>query len=168
MLGHRRLTPADAHDVEAVDLGDPDVHALVARRGEVLADVVGADRQLAVAAVDEDREPHGAGPAELGERVEGGADRATGVEHVVDEDDDLVVDATGGDARAVRRAHRVAAQVVAVERDVELADGDRRPLDLLDARRETARERDAARGDAEEDEPLAALVAFEDLVTDAP
>src|SRR6478752_2718842 len=66
------------------------------------------------------------------------------------------------------RAHRVAAQVVAVERDVELADGDRGPLDLLDAGRQAAGKRDPARGDAEEDEPLAALVALEDLVTDAP
>ena len=56
---------------------------------QVLAHEVGPDRQLAVAAVDEDRELHRAGPAELVERVERGAHRATGVEHVVDEHDDL-------------------------------------------------------------------------------
>ena len=44
--------------VDAVDLLDADVDALAARGREVLADVVGADRQLAVAAVGEHRELH--------------------------------------------------------------------------------------------------------------
>ena len=56
-------------------------------RRQVLADEVGPDRQLAVAPVDEHRELHRAGPTELGERVERGADRPPGEEHVVDEDD---------------------------------------------------------------------------------
>ena len=69
--------------------------------GQVLADVVGADRQLAVAAVDQDGELDRLGPPEVAERVEGGPDRAAGVEHVVDEDDDAAVD-------ALRRAGRCA------------------------------------------------------------
>ena len=60
-----------------------EVDAVVVRRrptssrrvGQVLADVVGADRQLAVAAVDHHRELHGPGPAVVGERVERGPDR---------------------------------------------------------------------------------------------
>src|SRR2546421_8433228 len=38
----------DDHAVLAVVLTEPDGHALAARRGQVLADVVGADRQLAI------------------------------------------------------------------------------------------------------------------------
>ena len=45
--------------------GQMDLHDLVARRGDVLADVVGADRQLAVAAIDEDREADRPGPSEV-------------------------------------------------------------------------------------------------------
>ena len=71
----------------AVDLGDGDPDPLDQRGGEVLADEVGADRQLAVAAVDQHREPYGGGPADLGQRVERGPDRAAGEQHVVDEDD---------------------------------------------------------------------------------
>ena len=75
--------------------------------------------QLAVAAVDEHGEPHVAGPAEVVERVERGADGAAGEEHVVDEDDDLAVDAAGRHRRLVRAAGGLLAQVVAVHRDVE-------------------------------------------------
>src|SRR5918912_1780237 len=42
--------------VDLVDLDELHLDALVARRRQVLADVVGADRELTVSAVDEDRE----------------------------------------------------------------------------------------------------------------
>ena len=43
----------DLHFVAAVDFGEVHLHALRQRRRKVLADVVGLDRQLAVAAVDQ-------------------------------------------------------------------------------------------------------------------
>ena len=73
-------------------------------------------------AVDEDGQPHGAGPAEVGERVERGADGAPGEQHVVDEDDDAVVDAGRRDVGVLDGADRLPAQVVAVHRDVERPD----------------------------------------------
>ena len=57
-------------------------------RRQVLPDVVGADRELAVAPVDEDGEPHGARAAELGERLQGGADGPAVEQDVVDEHHD--------------------------------------------------------------------------------
>ena len=69
--------------------------------GQVLADVVGADRQLAVAAVDQDGELDARGPAEVAQRVEGGPDRAAGEEDVVDQHDRAALD-------ALRRAGRCA------------------------------------------------------------
>src|SRR5437870_12435207 len=64
------------HDlVHAVRLGEPDLHLLAARGGDVLADVVGADRELAVAAVDQHRELDRLRPAEVDERVHRRADR---------------------------------------------------------------------------------------------
>ena len=54
---------------------------------QVLADVVGADRQLAVAAVAEDGELDPPRAAVVEERVDRGPHRAAGEEDVVDEDD---------------------------------------------------------------------------------
>src|SRR6185312_6487962 len=75
----------DLHEVVAVGLGQahPDVVARVG--GQVLADRVGPDGQLAVAPVDQHGELDGPGPAEVGEGVEGGPDGAAREEHVVDE-----------------------------------------------------------------------------------
>ena len=66
----------DRHLVDAVDLLEADVDALVARGRQVLADVVGADRQLAVAAVDEHRELDALGAPVVEQRVDRGPDRA--------------------------------------------------------------------------------------------
>src|SRR5699024_2119349 len=105
----------------AVDLGQADVDAFAARRREVLAHVVGADRQIAVAEVDEDGEPDPGGAADVGEGIESGPDGAAGEEHVVDEDDCLRVDAGGGDPRGFGGTVGAAAQVVTVHGDVEAA-----------------------------------------------
>src|SRR4051812_20745823 len=56
--------PLDDHRVLVVDAGQVDPHPLHQRGGEVLADEVGPDRQLAVPAVDQDRELDPAGPAD--------------------------------------------------------------------------------------------------------
>ena len=85
----RRRAPQLDAVVAAVDLREAHADVLAAAGGQVLADEVGADRQLPVAAVDEDRELHRAGTAELGERVHRGAHGAAGEEHVVDEHDHL-------------------------------------------------------------------------------
>ena len=144
-LGHEHL-------VDAVDLGEVDLHLLAARGRHVLADEVGPDRQLAVAAVDEDGELDRAGPAEVAQRVERRAHRAAGVEDVVDEHDEPVVDAGVGQHRGLQRADAAQPQVVAVERDVDGADVDRRAGERLDAGGEPPGERGAAGRDADEDE----------------
>src|SRR5438093_8704564 len=85
-------SPFDHDLVHAVRLGEPDLHLLAARGGDVLADVVGADRELAMAPVDEDRELDRLRPPEVDERVHGGADGPAGEEHVVDEEDPFPLD----------------------------------------------------------------------------
>ena len=113
----------DLHFVAAVGLRQVHLHALRQRRRQVLADVVGLDRQLAVAAVDQHDELNRLRPAELDQRVERRANRPAGVEHVVDQQDPLVVDRERnlGAADDRLRADGVAHQVVAIERDVERA-----------------------------------------------
>ena len=123
--------------VGAVGLLEADVHPLGRRGRQVLADVVGADRQLAVAAVDQHRELHPGGAAV----VEEGVDRRR---------------ARCAPCRARRRPGRPCARrarsrggrrgrpaasrglaaldVVAVEGDVEVAERDLRAGELADQR----------------------------------
>ena len=144
--------------VDLVHLDELHLDPLAAGGRQVLADVVGPDRQLAVAAVDEHGELDARGPAVVEQRLDRRADRAAGVEDVVDEDDrpsvEREVELRRADER-LRRERRLAAadgDVVAVEGDV---DGAERGLDagaLLDQAREPPRERDAAGLDPDERE----------------
>ena len=93
-----------------------------------------------------------AGPAEVAQRVERGADRAAGEEDVVDEDDEPAVDAAVGQHRGLQRPDAAQPQVVAVEGDVDGADVDLRAGERLDAGGEAAGQRGAAGRDADEDE----------------
>ena len=67
----------------------------------------------------------------------------------------------------LRGARGLAAQVVAVHRHVERADGDAAGLETLEDRGDAVGEHHPARGDAEEDEIGAAAIGLEDLVRDA-
>ena len=92
---------------------------LTERAGHVLADEIGADRKLAVAAVHQDGELDRAGPAQVVQGVQGGADRAAGEEHVVDEDDRLPVHPVRGHLGPLQGASGTQPQVVAVHGDVK-------------------------------------------------
>src|SRR5260370_13459557 len=59
--------------VDAVLLGDEDLDALRVRGGNVLADVIGPDRQLAVAAIDEHRQLDRPRAPEVHERIHPGS-----------------------------------------------------------------------------------------------
>jgi len=159
--------PRDDLDlVAAIDLGK--VHANVVACGgrHVLADEVGSDRKLAMAAVDEDREPDGTGTPVVHERVHSGADRAAGEEHIVDEYDDATVDGE----RDLRLAHdrRVAdpREVVAIERDVDRPKRNVDPLVRPDRRLDTGREGVAARADTDDGKGGEIAVALNDFVRD--
>ena len=114
----------DRHLVDLVALLEAHVDPLLARRRQVLADVVGADRQLAVAAVAEHGELDPLRAAVVEEGLDRGPHRAAGEEDVVDEDDgaagEVEVDVGGVDDRL--RGRRLGADVVAVEGDVDVAD----------------------------------------------
>ena len=77
------------------------------------------DRQLAVAAIDQDQQLHAPGTAVIEEGVERGADGAAGIEDVVHEDDvaagDVAADGADGDGGT----GACGGEVVAVEADVE-------------------------------------------------
>src|SRR5690606_16176564 len=130
-------------------------------------DVVGADRQLAVAAIDQHGQSDSSGTAEVVERVQGGPDGAPGEEDVVDQDDDLAVYARGRDHCLLRSSGRVRAQVVAIHRHVERADGDRGALDSGDPIADAPGKWYATSVQSEQDQVLGTLVPLEQLVRDA-
>src|ERR687890_883032 len=160
------LVSNDDHPVLPIGLLQVDKHSFATRGRHVLTDVVGPDRQLSVAAVDENRQPDGGGPPELEERVHRGASGPTRVENVVDEDHGL--------ACHVER-HAAAPhfgilffEVVTMERYIQRADGELKAFELADVRRDPPRQRDPAGKHPHEREPVEARgVALQDLVRDA-
>ena len=135
----RLLGSGYEHDlVDLVHLDELHLDAFGSGRGQVLADVIGADGQLAVAAVAEDRELDGRRAAVVEQRLDGRADRATRVEDVVDEDAGLPFEREVELRRAhdrLRMERRLATahlDVVAIERDVERAQLDLGACELLD------------------------------------
>src|SRR4051812_15923959 len=153
----------DTHLLAAVRVLEGDLDDLVLGRGDLLAHEIRLNGQLAMAAVDEHGELDRLGTAEVDQLVEGGAHRAAGVEHVVAEHDDAVVER----ARQVGALHLGlggdGGQVVAVERDVEDADGDRLALHPLDLGRDLLRQGDAAGTDADQEKPGEVAVRLDDL-----
>ena len=108
-------------------------------------------------------------PAEVDQRIERRPNRPARIEHVVDEQDLLVVDRER-DLRAPHdglRSDGVPHQVVAVERDVERAGRHLVAVDAGDGTRETPGHRDAPGPDADQAELLDAPIALENLVRDA-
>src|SRR5882757_4605543 len=140
----------DGHLVDPVGLLQPHVDPLLAGRGQVLADVIGAEGKLAVAAVAEDGELDPLGAAVVEKGLDRGADRAAGEEDVVDEDDGAGAD------------------VVAVEGDVDVADRQVGAGQLAEEGVEATGEDRAAGVDADHGEPRGLGVLLGDLMGDPP
>src|SRR5947209_4274351 len=144
------LTGNDHRLVDPILVGNEHLDALAVRRGHVLTHVVGTDRHLAVAAVQQDRELDRPRAAEVHQRVHRRARRTPVVDDVVDEDDDLVVD-RGKLARARAPVGRPQMEIVAVLGHVEAAGRHRRTLELRQGRGQAPRDHVALADDADED-----------------
>ena len=106
---------------------------------------------------------HFARPAEVDERIERGADGTAGVEDVVDQHDDLVVDRLRELGRLDDRLRRDGGEVVAIEGDVEDAERHRRPFHRADLFRHPLADRNAAAADADDDQIVDSTVLFDDF-----
>src|SRR5450756_2291648 len=149
-----RIDPLDPDRVLPVDLDEGDLDDLVAGGGDILPDVVGPDRELAVAAIHEDRQADRARPPEVHQGVHRGADRPPGVEDVVDEHDRAAVE-VHRELRALD--HRLLGdqrEVVTVERDVQGADGEGDALVLFHGDGDPVGQGNATALDPDEHEPL--------------
>ena len=161
-----RLAPREHHLVSPVFLAHQHLHRLVAGGGEHAADVVGPDRQLAVATVDEHGQLDASRPAEVDQLVERRPYGASREEHVVDHDHRAAVDGEH-DVGALRdRLRGEAREIVTVERDVQRAHRRFVSGGLADELRQPARERHATAADAHQREPPGVRMALDDLVRD--
>ncbi len=152
-----------------VGFGEPDPDLLGGGGGEVLADVVRADGQFPVAAVDQHRKADDARAAEVDDRVEGGPDGPAGVQDVVNQHHNLVVDAGAGKLGGVRRAHGLVREVVAEHGHIQLADdrgGVHGGIGGGNFGGEPDGEGVAPARDAQQDQVLGALVGLKDLMGD--
>ena len=146
---------------------DPDL--LGGGGGQVLSDVVCPDGEFAVAAVDQHGEPDDPRAAEVDDGVQRGTDGAAGVQHVIDEHHDLVVDPCSRELGGVRRPGGLVGEVVAEHGHVQLSDnrggvhGGVRGCDL--AGQPDCQRVPPARN-AQQDQVLGAFVGFEDLMGD--
>jgi hypothetical protein len=70
-------------------------------------------------AVNENSQLHSARAANIVHRIEGGPDRPPAIEDIVDEHDDLVVDAISGDLCREQRTCGRTPEVISIHRDVE-------------------------------------------------
>src|SRR6266545_5564141 len=174
-IGRLLFLAGDEQDsVDLVNLDELHLDALVARGRKVLADVVGPDRQLAVAAVCEAGELDSGGAAVVEERVDRRSDGASRVEDVVHEDAGAPLErelelAVAHDRLRVQRRLSPASDVdvAPVEGNVERPE---RKLDagaLGDQPAEPLRDRDTARVDPDERGSLDLGIALDDLVRDA-
>ena len=154
------------HRVLAVHFLQQHPDHLALRGREVLADVVGPDRQLPVTAVDQDGQLHRPRPPQVAERVQRRAHRPARVQDVVDQDDDLAVDAGRRHVGVTQRPRRAQPQVIAVHGDVEGAGGGGTALDLGQPLGQPAGQRHAPGRDAQQDDVGAAVGALQDLVRD--
>src|SRR5919198_1684205 len=133
--------------------------------GHVLAHVVRPDRQLAVATIDQADELNDARAPEVDERVERRADRAPGIQDIVDQDDCPVGDVhrDGGGPQGTRRA---LVNVVTIQGDVQLAKRHFPPFELPYPLLEASGERYATRAETNEDQIINAAVSLHYLVGD--
>lgn len=122
---------------------------------------------FAVAAIDEDAERDALRAPQIEKPVHGGADGAAGVEDVVHEDEIHAVDAKG-DVRGLKDGlRRDFGKIVAVEGDVQGADGNVDAVDATHGFGDALGERHAATADANQGEMLGATALLNNLMSKA-
>src|SRR6266851_4854872 len=85
----------DQHFILTIELRHPDFDHFIGIGGNGFADHVGVNGKLAMAAIDQHCQHDGTRTSEIDQRVESGANSAAGIENIVDQNHDFVVDRLG-------------------------------------------------------------------------
>ena len=151
--------------IHAVHLAQPHPHIVATPRRQVLAHVIGPNRQLAMAPIDQHRQLDRRRPPVVDQRVQRRPNRASGEEHVVDQHDHRAVDIAGNAAgQNPRRA--APRQIVAVEAVVDRPRRNSPPVDRLNRDRQPLRQRHPARLHPHQHQRLRRRMPLNDLVRD--
>src|SRR5690606_8024922 len=146
---------------------DVDVDSLLGGHAHLLDHVVGLDGELAAPTVDQHGELDALWPAVVQDGVEGGSNRAAGEQDVVHQDDAAPRDRDRELGRADARVGQGGRRVVAVQGDVDGAEGDR-ALELPQVLREDLGDGHAAAADADQQQVFDSAVTLDDLPGDPP
>jgi len=133
----------------------------------VLPGVIGADRQLAMSAVDQNRKLNLARPAEIHQTVECGADCPAREQNVVHQHDSAAVDGKRNTGLLEDGLWADGGQIIPIEGDIERSDRRLAAGDRLDPRLQPKRQRHAARTNSDQCEVVEIAVSLDDLVGDA-
>src|SRR2546428_5268338 len=114
----RNLLLHDQHFVLAIQLRHADFDHFIGIGGNRFPDDIGVDGQLAMPAIDQHRQHDRARTPEIDQRVERRANRAAGIENIVDQHHDFVVDRLGELCRLHRPFPPDPPQIVAIAGDV--------------------------------------------------
>jgi len=155
------------YSLAAVFLEHANGDALVSTGWDVLAYIVGPYRQFTMTAINQDGQLDLLCPAHLGERVEGGAYRAPGVEDVVNDHHALAFE-SDWNAAVPRGLLRAKCDVVAERADVEHTDGNLDCLNVCDDLCDSTRQVCPAGVNAHKYRRAGATLSLQDLVSDAP
>ena len=131
---------------------------------DVAAHEGGLDGQFAMAAINQHAKLNAAGTAMIEQCIQRRSRGPSGIEHVVNQDDVLVLDVELHGALLHFRAMADGGEIVAIERDVEGADRDCGFFDASQDLRQPLRQRHAAPHDADQSEVGDAIVFFDDLM----
>ena len=129
--------------------------------------MVGTDGQLAVAAVDEHRQPNRFRAPDLDQRIERRAHRSPCVQDVIDDDERAGLEREGQVRALDVRRPAGRGDIVAVEADVQAAHGRADTLVIVDRVGQPLCERHATCLDADERQSVNPAVLLDDLVADA-
>src|SRR5215216_2637729 len=113
------------------------------------------------AAVDQYSELYATRAAEIDQLIERGANRATGVKHVVDQNDVAVFDVAGKICAIDDWLRSNGREIVAIESDVEYADRRAITFEVRDLLRHAFGEWNAATPDSNEEQVAGAVIFFD-------
>src|SRR5439155_4757538 len=144
------------------------LHLFIHRGWQILSDVIGANRKLAMAAINQRSELDTGWPPKRVDRVHGRTNGAASVENVIDNDDS----ASFQRHWKLRRTHnwqfRARSDIVAVHRHVDHARLEVDLFDLVDKTGDALRNLHAARGNSCEHDFFKLRVPLDDFVRNPP
>jgi hypothetical protein len=145
------LDAVDKHDaLFLVDLAEPHFDNFAGAGLHAAADVLCFDGHFAMAALDKNAERDAPGAPEVEKAVHGGADRAAGIEDVVNQDKIHIIHAEGNVGRLQHGVGGDLGKVVAIESDVESTYGNVNAVDAAHGARDALGKGHAAAADTDE------------------